>query len=666
MNFKYVTAALLVWVTVFAALTAGQRAFELNFKGEQGIINYKKYGYFRGRGTRRYRYVIRDKAGLIRAVGDGVYPAFKLIERDPKFKLYKKKRLLIGSHWDFLGKKDQRRAFYKWIMCGDDPGVKQHYIAGILEKAGHLRQALKAYYAVVLHFPLTVGWAASGDWFYFLGPGALGSIKRILRDNPEIPMKLVGAKLKIKPKDPNDLTQDEFIKSEYEIEIDPGNWEKRKPHKKIVDKTPVKYLPDKKAAVHVVKHKDGSFSMEVNHEPYYIKGAGYGCEDGSWDCTMDQLAARGGNTIRTWGHKDAQDALACVEAAHKYGIRVCLGLWIDHERHGFDYNDQAAVQKRFKHFTSIIDAVKDHPGLLVYGIGNEVNHQSTDGVPYQNMKVWDQINNVAAYAHKHDGNHPTATVTVNWNADLEKQIRKRCPEIDIIGVNSYAGINGAVAAIDMVDWDKAYMVTEWGPYGFWEVELTDWDAPIENPSAVKARNYFNRYKFITGKERCLGSFVFVWGYKQERTHTWFNLFLEDPQGGPPRPTAVVDIMEAVWTGEVPDNRAPRVGWIEIKGFPGQKSCYLEKDTEYTVNVAVKEFENEAMDFFWEVYEESRATSVGGDREVKPDKMDIKFKIHDNGRMVFRTPSQKGPYRLFLQVSDPHDHIGYANYPFYVK
>jgi hypothetical protein len=33
---------------------------------------------------------------------------------------------------------------------------------------------------------------------------------------------------------------------------------------------------------------------------------------------------------------------------------------------------------------------------------------------------------------------------------------------------------------------------------------------------------------------------------------------------------------------------------------------------------------------------------------------------------FNTPSDDGPYRLFVQVFDSHGHVGYANAPFYVR
>ena len=77
---------------------------------------------------------------------------------------------------------------------------------------------------------------------------------------------------------------------------------------------------------------DNGFQFFRDGKPYYVKGAG-GNE------YLDVLHSIGGNSIRTWSTGNAQEIL---DEAHKYGISVCLGLWVGHERHGFDYNDEYA------------------------------------------------------------------------------------------------------------------------------------------------------------------------------------------------------------------------------------------------------------------------------------------------------------------------------------
>ena len=107
-----------------------------------------------------------------------------------------------------------------------------------------------------------------------------------------------------------------------------------------------------------VSKKDGKWTLYVNNEPFYIKGAG-------GEKQLDVLVECGGNTIRTWGIDNAQEVL---DLAEKKGLKVMLGLWVQHERHGFDYNDEDKVAKQLESFRLAVRAYKDHPALLILGI----------------------------------------------------------------------------------------------------------------------------------------------------------------------------------------------------------------------------------------------------------------------------------------------------------
>ena len=114
---------------------------------------------------------------------------------------------------------------------------------------------------------------------------------------------------------------------------------------------PVKNIPVKVE----LKKVDSSFQLFRNGQPYFIKGAGGGAYP-------DRIAAYGGNSIRTWGTRNARSVL---DSAAKYGLTVLMGLDVARERHGFNYDDTAAVRKQLQKLREDVLKYKDHPALAM-------------------------------------------------------------------------------------------------------------------------------------------------------------------------------------------------------------------------------------------------------------------------------------------------------------
>ncbi|MCF8347096.1 MAG: glycosyl hydrolase family 2, partial [Bacteroidales bacterium] len=266
-----------------------------------------------------------------------------------------------------------------------------------------------------------------------------------------------------------------------------------------------------------IKERDGNYSLYVNGEPFFVEGAGV--DDGD----IAALAARGANALRTWNDSEVhlpEDHV--LNKAKANGLMVLMGLPMGKERHGFDYNDEKAVQEQFEMIRQKVLEMKDHPALLGWGIGNELNLRST------NMKVWDAVEEVAAFIHKVDGNHPVTTMLAGIGKEEVDYISENCPNLDFLSIQIYGAIGNLPDFIRDAGYSGPYLVTEWGATGHWEVPHTSWNAPIENTSTEKARDFRHRYEtvILADSANCLGSFVFLWGQKQERTPTWYGLFTE--------------------------------------------------------------------------------------------------------------------------------------------
>lgn len=396
-----------------------------------------------------------------------------------------------------------------------------------------------------------------------------------------------------------------------------------------------------------IQKKGDCFQLLRGGKPYYIKGAG-----GSQ--YLDQLAAYGGNSIRTWSTQHAQEVL---DEAHKRGLTVTLGLDVARERLGMDYNDKAAVAQQLERLRGDVRQFKDHPALLMWGIGNELN------LHYTNPKVWDAVNEIARMIHEEDPNHPATTMLAGLNQKEANHLVARAPQLDLLAINAYADLPNIPKRVREVAWDKAYIVTEWGPTGHWEVGKTAWDAPIEETSSEKAAVYKSRYEASMGQdmERNLGSYVFLWGQKQERTPTWYGLFTEAGQE-----SGVVDAMHYLWTGQWRQNRAPQLDSMRIDGKKAQDNIYLKPATTYPVQVWASDPNKDSLSYRWELLPESTDLKEGGDAESRPTAVEGLFSQEIGGKILLKAPATQGAYRLFVYVTDGDNKVATANVPFFVK
>ena len=398
--------------------------------------------------------------------------------------------------------------------------------------------------------------------------------------------------------------------------------------------------------VEIKQQANGDWQLLRGGAPYFIRGAGGHTQ-------LDKLVEIGGNSIRTWSTDDAKEIL---DAAHAKGLTVMMGLWAQHERHGFDYNDKAKVALQLEQFTKVVNELKDHPALLLWGVGNEVD------LEYSNTAVWDAINDIAKMIHQVDPNHPTCTVTAGFDSKETELILQKAPEIDIYGINTYGDLGKVKDNIRKTGWKGPYIISEWGPNGHWEVARTKWGASVEQSSTEKADSYEERYTtYIVGDpSMCIGSYVFLWGQKQETTSTWYGLFSEKGES-----CEALDRLEKSWTGKVPQNSAPSVTDVLVDGKKKGDHILITAETPFEASFKANDIDGDALKVTWQIIPESSDIRSGGDAESAPLPIPGSMMRKKQNSAKLRAPAREGAYRVFLTLTDGHGHYAYTNVPFYV-
>jgi hypothetical protein len=396
-----------------------------------------------------------------------------------------------------------------------------------------------------------------------------------------------------------------------------------------------------------IRQTDAGYRLFLNGDPFYIKGAGLG--NGS----MEALAAQGANAVRTWSTDDGKEVL---DKAHELGLKVMMGIWVGLERHGFDYNDKEAVKRQLEDIRKQVLELKDHPALMLWGVGNELNHES------KNPKIWNALNDISKMIHEVDPNHLTTTPLAGIDKKYVDLVAERAPDLDFLCTQMYAGIEVLPRLIQESSYKGPLLITEWGATGWWEVGKTAWGAPLENNSSQKADFYLSRYQksIQTQSKQVMGSFVFLWGQKQERTPTWFGMLM--PNGDE---TESVDVMHYIWKGAWPKNRSPRLEDFTLNGKRAMNNIKLKANNRYETSVRVSDPENDALTFRWEIMEESTTNKTGGDAEYIPESLNDLFAKNANANTSFTAPSKPGAYRLFVYIDDGNKHTAHANIPFWV-
>jgi len=529
----------------------------LSDPGGEFPVDYEKYGEFEGRGTENYKYLVKDQQGLSSACGEGIFPNTTSVRYDPGF-IEVKKNLYKVDHWKVLNSRDLNLAFYKWNMCGEPGGVKQFYIGDLLERSGLLRHAVKAYYAVVVHYPRAYSltyWRTP----WYVGRAAISRINYLLREHPELGLELVGAEIKVINGFDHDISNDVFV-------VSPGKLAKKKFYKKlcIFKGRPRKLGKIKKtigSKVKLVQYESGDWQLLVNEKPFVIKGVTYaptrvgespdegnladwmlqdtdenGIIDSPYESWVDKnknnrrdadekavgdfqlMKDMGVNCIRVYKQPHKPDKAILRNLYKDYGIMVMMGDFLGKYAmgsraswsEGTDYANPKHRENMLKSVKEMVEEHKDEPYVLMWVIGNENVYGvacNADKDPESFFKFADEA---ALMIKKLDPTRPVAIAS--GDVLFLDVFSKYSPNIDIFGTNSYRGKYGFGFMWKDVKRlaDKPCMITEFGApsiaLGYTQEEAESFQAEYHRGC------WFDMMRNSSGfGEGCvLGGIVFEW------------------------------------------------------------------------------------------------------------------------------------------------------------
>lgn len=233
---------------------------------------------------------------------------------------------------------------------------------------------------------------------------------------------------------------------------------------------------------------------------------------------------------------------------------------------------------------------------------------------------------------------------------------KHAPHLDYLGINTYGGIFGLRRHLEEIGWKRPWMLTEWGPRGFWESPQSRSGAPIEQTSSEKAEMMRTAYQRVISPDGgCLGSYVFVWGWKFEATATWFGIFTHEGES-----TAVADALQEAWGGGQLANRAPAIG--ALSGVP---KTSMAVGCSFEASAVAADPDGDPLAWHWAVLPERQGHNA---HQQPPMPEPVVGATGDaaSDRVSVRSPDKPGIYRLHVWVKDGHGHAATANQPFEVR
>eukprot|EP00425_Heterocapsa_triquetra_P027007 CAMPEP_0195104622 /NCGR_PEP_ID=MMETSP0448-20130528/73203_1 /TAXON_ID=66468 /ORGANISM="Heterocapsa triquestra, Strain CCMP 448" /LENGTH=642 /DNA_ID=CAMNT_0040140493 /DNA_START=101 /DNA_END=2029 /DNA_ORIENTATION=+ len=393
-----------------------------------------------------------------------------------------------------------------------------------------------------------------------------------------------------------------------------------------------------------------------------IRGAG------GWGY-LDVAASSGADAMRVWDINVLNETLPAAEEA---GLTVSVGIWLDHDPHRYencsDLDNDPYWNGELARWLSSVRRHKDSPAVLWWTVGNEIEMEVN--IEEGSECLWRRLEWVVQAVQAEDPNHPVGTVTAGVHEMKVRGLARWTPSLDFLGVNSYGDASLRVGNQLMEwNWTKPYALLEYGPTGHWEALLTTWGSYVEETSSEKVPRYNATCYGCQEDPRCIGAFAFVWGWKWEKTGTWYGMFNEwgeVTEGVAANCTdcesEVLPVLQQCWTGSPRAIMPPSIQAININGSNLSYMAFsADTDMDLSLTVEISNPSNSTVTAVWAVTEEIVSNAIGGAPEDTNPLLTDRFPQDaesSTGSGLSTTLSTKGlpvggKYRLYVFVrSDP--------------
>ncbi|WP_392674405.1 discoidin domain-containing protein [Streptomyces sp. LN785] len=396
-----------------------------------------------------------------------------------------------------------------------------------------------------------------------------------------------------------------------------------------------------------VTGSQGNWQLTVDGSPYTVKGLTWGPAVADAAQYMPDVRSMGVNTVRTWGTDATTKPL--LDAAAGNGIKVIAGFWLQpgggpgsggcvNYLTDTDYKNNMLAE-----FPRWVDTYKDHPGVLMWNVGNESvlglqNCYSGDALEQQRNAYTTFVDEIAKKIHAVDPDHPV-TSTDAWTGAWP-YYKRNAPDLDLYAVNSYGAVCDIKKTWEDGGFDKPYIVTEGGPAGEWEVADDANGVPDEPTDVAKADGYTRAWGCITGHRGvALGATLFHYGTEYDFGGVWFNLL---PAGQ--KRLSYYAVKRAYGADTSRDDTPP-----VISGMTVDNASEIPAGRPFTVRASVSDPDGDPLSY---------QVLVGSKYIDNSSQLtETHFTDKGNGTFEVTAPDRLGVWKVYIKASDGKGNVG---------